>query len=344
MRKILLTLVAACAVLATPCYGQSNDNVVKSDAKAMDSLSYALGVNVGSSMKHDFGEINLDVEALRKGLDGVFMQNTKLKHEEAVATLSEFFSQTLSQRMAAFQEVLKSDSTAVFNAFVNEDERTKISYAVGLDVGSNLLKSKMPVVPAWFSQGVYDGWQGSAQLSQEKVMSILQHYFMVVVPTEAAKCSADWLATKATEKGVKTTDSGLLYQVIKSGSKGKAAKNDDDVVKVHYVGRLQDGTVFDASRFEYRSKEQQDMIRQQMPHFFDKSGKYIKEDEPIEFPLGQVIKGWAEGVKLVGPGGKIKLYIPAELAYGERGAGNVIGPNEALEFEVEVLAVKKAAK
>ena len=122
----------------------------------------------------------------------------------------------------------------------------------------------------------------------------------------------------------------------------KAAKNDEDVVKVHYTGKLQDGTVFDASRFENRSKEQQELMRLQQPSLFNEKGKLIEAEEPIEFPLNRVIKGWTEGMKLVGPGGKIKLYIPAELAYGRRGAGQLIGPNEALEFEVELIEVVPA--
>ena len=85
------------------------------------------------------------------------------------------------------------------------------------------------------------------------------------------------------------------------------------------------------------------MIRTQQPSLFDETGKLLEPSEPIEFPLNRVIKGWTEGMKLIGPGGKIKLYIPADLAYGRRGGGQLIGPNEASEFEVELLEVIPAA-
>ena len=81
------------------------------------------------------------------------------------------------------------------------------------------------------------------------------------------------------------------------------------------------------------------MIREQRPDMFDEKGNLKEEEQPIQFPLNRVIAGWTEGMKLVGPGGKIMLYIPAELAYGQRGAGRDIGPNEALEFEVELIEV-----
>ncbi|MBR5818583.1 MAG: FKBP-type peptidyl-prolyl cis-trans isomerase, partial [Alistipes sp.] len=97
-----------------------------------------------------------------------------------------------------------------------------------------------------------------------------------------------------------------------------------------------------ASRFENRSKEQQELMRLQQPSLFDEKGKLIEAEEPIEFPLNRVIKGWTEGMKLVGVGGQITLWIPSELAYGERGAGADIGPNQALEFKVELLEVNPA--
>lgn len=104
------------------------------------------------------------------------------------------------------------------------------------------------------------------------------------------------------------------------------------MVRVHYTGRTRNGKVFDTSIFKNRTKQQQEMLKQQRPDDYDK-------DEPVEFPLNRVIKGWTEGLQLVGKGGKITLWIPADLAYGSRGAGRDIGPNEALEFEVELIDV-----
>ena len=103
------------------------------------------------------------------------------------------------------------------------------------------------------------------------------------------------------------------------------------MVKVHYTGRLRSGRVFDSSIFENRPKEQQEMMKQYYPDTYN-------ENNPVEFQLNQVIKGWTEGMQLVGKGGKIKLWIPSELAYGESGTRN-IAPNQALEFEVELLDV-----
>ncbi|MBQ5829535.1 MAG: FKBP-type peptidyl-prolyl cis-trans isomerase, partial [Alistipes sp.] len=129
--------------------------------------------------------------------------------------------------------------------------------------------------------------------------------------TENAEASAKWLAEVEQMEGVKKTESGLLYRIDREGD-GVQATADEDVVKVNYEGKTREGKVFDSS---------------------------YERGEPISFPLNRVIKGWTEGMKLVKTGGQITLWIPAEMAYGERGAGQDIGPNEALEFKVELLEV-----
>jgi len=120
-----------------------------------------------------------------------------------------------------------------------------------------------------------------------------------------------FLAENGKKPGVKTTASGLEYEVITEG-KGKSPKA-TDTVKVNYRGTLIDGTEFDSS---------------------------YKHGQPIEFPLNQVIPGWTEGVQLMKEGAKYRFYIPSNLAYGSRGAGGVIGPDETLIFDIELLKVE----
>lgn len=120
-----------------------------------------------------------------------------------------------------------------------------------------------------------------------------------------------FLQENAKKDGVKTTASGLQYEVLTEGS-GKTPKATDTVL-VHYKGTLLNGTEFDSS---------------------------YKRGEPIEFPLNQVIRGWTEGVQLMKEGSKYRFYIPSNLAYGPRGAGGVIGPDETLIFDVELLKVR----
>ncbi len=119
-----------------------------------------------------------------------------------------------------------------------------------------------------------------------------------------------FLQDNATKEGVNVTASGLQYQILTPGT-GKSPKATDTVL-VHYRGTLINGNEFDSS---------------------------YKRNEPIEFPLNRVIAGWTEGVQLMSEGAKFKFFIPSKLAYGSRGAGRDIGPNEALIFEVELLKV-----
>ncbi len=119
-----------------------------------------------------------------------------------------------------------------------------------------------------------------------------------------------FLQENAAKEGVVTTASGLQYKIVREGE-GRRPTASDTVV-VHYRGTLIDGTEFDSS---------------------------YKRGEPIEFPLNRVIAGWTEGVQLMQEGAEFRFFIPSKLAYGPRGAGRDIGPNEALIFDVELLEV-----
>ena len=334
--------VLVCAAMMVACSGETK-KVTKGNTKKMDTLSYCIGANIGTGIRMQFAEFNLNIEQMKSGIEGGLTKKANITSEEAVSTLRTFFSETMQMRQADFQALREHDSTAVFVPFENEEENEKIAYALGVDVGNNLLQSPYTIQYFWLLQGIQDAANEDVKLTDEAMQEFMQHYHVVVLPQQAAERSAKWIEKMSKKSGVKKTETGLCYKVVEAGDMEKAAKNDADVVKVHYVGKLQDGTVFDASRFADKfTAEQIAQFREQYPDMFDENGNFKQADEPIEFPLIGVIKGWTEGMKLVGPGGKIILYIPADLAYGARGAGRQIGPNEALEFTVELLEVTPA--
>jgi len=131
--------------------------------------------------------------------------------------------------------------------------------------------------------------------------------------TANTKIGQAFLEKNAKAEGVITTKSGLQYKVLKAG-KGNTHPGPNDRVKVHYHGILIDGTVFDSS---------------------------VERGEPISFALNQVIKGWTEGLQLMVVGQKNRLFIPSDLAYGDRGAGRKIGPGSTLVFDVELLGINE---
>ena len=193
-----------------------------------------------------------------------------------------------------------------------KSEQDSVAYAVGLQCGE-FIKSVDSTMNLNVVMGaVKDVINNKQKMDNEAAMAFMREYFMVRKPARAKVASEEFLAKVEKENpNVKKTESGLLYEIIKNGSDLKAV-SDSDEVKVIYEGRLKEGKVFDSSK---------------------------ERGDTVQFALNRVIKGWSEGMKLVGKGGTIKLWIPAELAYGAQGAGNVIGPNEALVFEVELIDV-----
>lgn len=131
----------------------------------------------------------------------------------------------------------------------------------------------------------------------------------------AAAASAAFLEQNKAKQGVKVTESGLQYEVVRAVDPKKARPSAADEVTVHYEGTLPDGTVFDSS---------------------------YQRNEPTTFPLNAVIPGWTEGLQLMRPGEEFRFVIPSELAYGAQGAGGDIGPNQALVFRVELISFKRA--
>ncbi len=201
-------------------------------------------------------------------------------------------------------------------------DKDKISYSIGFGMGSNLKNQGVDVDADKLSKGIKDGLTGAkpvmSQADMDKTMTDLRTKMMAQqqekMKSVGAKNKADgeaFLAKNKTAAGVKTLPSGLQYQVIKAGT-GKMPKATDKV-SVNYRGTLLDGKEFDSS---------------------------YSRGTPASFPVNGVIPGWTEALQLMKEGAKWKLFIPSSLAYGEQGAGGVIGPNATLLFEVELLKVE----
>ena len=192
----------------------------------------------------------------------------------------------------------------------------KISYALGLSMGQQLLSSGVEKLNyADLAKGIEHVLEKQQpEIAYTEAQTILNQSFTELeqkIAGQAKEAGEKFLAENAKRPEVKTTPSGLQYEIIEAtiGQKPKAT----DKVKVHYEGTLTDGTVFDSS---------------------------YKRGEPITFGLNQVIKGWTEGLQLMSIGSKYKLYIPYQLGYGAQGAGAAIPPYAALIFTVELLGIE----
>lgn len=202
----------------------------------------------------------------------------------------------------------------------------KVSYAVGMGVGKNLTRQGLEVDPEALLRGLKDVLKGKKtrlsdaefQQTMRKISTALrarQKERQVNLGTKNKKEGAAFLARNKKRKGVKTLPSGLQYRVLREGN-GKKPQLTSSVV-TNYRGTLVNGTEFDSS---------------------------YKRGKPATFTVRGVIAGWTEALQLMPVGSKWKLFVPASLAYGGRGAGGLIGPNSTLIFEIELLAIKKPEK
>lgn len=198
-------------------------------------------------------------------------------------------------------------------------QELQASYGIGLQMGEQLKSQPFDGldIPA-VVKGIADAFEGAeSKVAQQDLEAAFQTIStrMQEAAAEQAKllgaAGAEFLAENSKKEGVQVTDSGLHFEVLTQGE--GEIPTAESTVSVHYHGTLVDGTVFDSS---------------------------VERGQPAEFPVGGVIAGWTEALQLMPVGSKYKLTIPADLAYGERGAGAAIGPHSTLVFEVELLAIK----
>ncbi|MEZ5573446.1 MAG: FKBP-type peptidyl-prolyl cis-trans isomerase [Halioglobus sp.] len=197
----------------------------------------------------------------------------------------------------------------------------RLSYGIAYGLGQRMKADGVPLDADAFSTGLTDSLSGKeSRMTQEEIAAEMQAYQEKAQAEQQAALAAQseaniaaaaaYLAENSAKEGVVTTDSGLQYEVLTEGTGPKPGP--EDTVEVHYRGTLVDGTEFDSS---------------------------YSRGETVTFGVGQVIPGWTEALQLMPVGSKWKLAIPADLAYGAGGAGQVIGPNAALIFEVELIGI-----
>lgn len=198
----------------------------------------------------------------------------------------------------------------------------RLSYALGLSMGNNFRSSGIDTINVQdFADGVAAVFYGSQpKMTYDEAKEVIREYFTALearqqeaarVAGEAnAKAGRDFLEENGKRVEVKTTPSGLQYEVLTEGNGPTPTATDS--VKVHYTGRLIDGTVFDSSE---------------------------ERGEPATFGVTQVIPGWVEALQMMKVGSKWRLFIPSNLAYGPNGAGGLIGPNQTLIFDVSLLEI-----
>ncbi len=190
-----------------------------------------------------------------------------------------------------------------------------VSYSLGISVANNLKNSGFESIETDAMASAFNDVfsDKEVRITEDEANLLIQDYFLELSEKKSQEATAEgssFLIENAKKEGVITTSSGLQYEIITNGT--GATPSESDKVTVHYHGTLLDGTVFDSS---------------------------VDRGQPATFPVNGVIPGWVEALQLMNVGSKYKLYIPSDLAYGERGAGGAIGPNATLIFEVELLSI-----
>lgn len=234
--------------------------------------------------------------------------------------------------LSAAQISGQDQSAAKTNAPVAlKTQKEKVSYSIGREMGSGMKEQKMEVDPELVMKGFRDGFSGAkGLLTEAEIHDVMDAFEKEMeermmkeskeLPEKNKKAGETFLAENKKNEGVKTHPVKLSdgrtvemqYKVLTAGT--GATPKIEDTVRTHYRGTLIDGTEFDSS---------------------------YKRGEPATFGLRQVIKGWQEALQLMKVGSKYQLFIPAELAYADKGAGRTIGPNATLIFDIELLAVEK---
>jgi FKBP-type peptidyl-prolyl cis-trans isomerase FklB len=272
----------------------------------------------------------------KNGCEDMVMQNSLSTAKALIVAMTilagnSFAQQTSSPSSTPAKKLQKAPAKtpakpSTTKPLVLTTQKDKQSYAIGLNIGKSLHRDSVDIDPKILLRGLQDAVNdGKSLLTDDEIKTTMMALQTDVRQKQEAKRQAliesnkkegqTFLAANATKEGVVTLPSGLQYKILKEGTGSKPTAS--DTVVCNYRGTLLDNTEFDSS---------------------------YKRGQPATFPVGRVIKGWTEALQLMPVGSKWQLFIPADLAYGERGQGPVIGPNATLIFEVELLSIQEKPK
>jgi FKBP-type peptidyl-prolyl cis-trans isomerase len=306
--KSLLFISALVILTAESCAQKSVDGI---SASLIDSTSYAMGVNIGSSLKNAQLQV-LNTDMLMKELTSV------LKGHEA--QFEEALSQSIIQNHFVQVQGLGQNEEAIAAFFGNMSagQKDSLALAIGGTFGDNMRREQFDILDmAVMNKALKEALEGKEpRYDMQQMQTAIRNFAIQRMENQARKnqeAGEQYMQNNAKRAEVVTLPSGLQYEVLAEGNGVKPTA--ESVVKVHYSGTLIDGREFDSS---------------------------YKRGEPAEFPLNGVIKGWSEGLQYMSEGASYKFYIPAELAYGNRPMpGTIIEPGSTLVFEVELLEIIK---
>jgi FKBP-type peptidyl-prolyl cis-trans isomerase FkpA len=304
LRGLVALVSAAALLLSTAALAQ--DKTVLSTER--DKVSYMVGSDIGRSIVAVGPD--LDLASFERAIRNAFEGGQPLMTPEEARATGQALMARIGARSGQAAQPGQGEPPAV--------DKAKVGLLVGTDVGRSLTPIKSEIDLPVFLQAVRTSLdKGTPLMSEEEATGVRQAFSqrmqqqLEAKSAEQAQEGVRFLETNKTAKGVITTASGLQYMVLRQGA-GPRPKT-TETVRVHYEGKLLDGTVFDSS---------------------------YQRNTPTEFPLNQVIAGWTEGVALMPVGAKYRFWVPSQLAYGAKGTPDgTIGPNATLTFDVELLAI-----
>ncbi len=328
----LISAFAIGAIALSACGSKAPESgVTMGNENKFDTLSYVIGMNLGGSLTQQFADVPFNMELVEQGIEKTALGSfTKEDLKVGSDALRDYFTKEYRERKSAIMaDRMKQDSTRKANGdttiveypvadeamFESEQERNELSSHLGEDIGQSLQSAGFPLQLVWVNKGMEDFAANDTKIDQQAAMMYFQNYVQVELPKIQQKKEQEFLSKIEKQSGVKKTESGLLYTIEEQGDMNTVITSDNDVFVAHYLGTNSKGVKFDSS--------------------------YDRND-PLEMPIGNVIKGWGEGMRLIGKGGKITLWIPSALGYGSQARSAEIPAYEPLKFEIELIDVKPA--